>query len=311
MGMGFHTQRRRPRAVRLAQVALVLLAVCAGRASATTVVLSLESAAAVDGKVHAGTGTKVPYEIVATVVSDDPNNADHRGLVSVMFDLNTDLGVTQPRAVLDPAFRQTFFVFASPGTPSDDDLLELFGSQYTVDGGSDASIQPNFAAGNAFVIATGTLTMPQVMGTFAVSVGGTTLATVLDDVVTVPETINSATVTSTGALTLVVVQGTGVGGQATDSEEEEDEALGVDAESPVEDDVVEQVLSGGPNDEIGTGNNPGFNTQFDNTAADDDGGDFIAPLAPTCGMGMGMFTLVGLSALLVCRFTSRSTRFVS
>ena len=302
MCMGFHKQRRRPRAVGLTRVALVMLVVCAGRASAATVVLSVESAAAVDGEINAATGSSVSYRILATVVSDDPNNSDHRGLVSVLFDLITDLGVSQPRPVLDPAFRQTFFVFASPGTPSDDDVLELFGSQYTVDGGSDATIQADFGAGASFVIATGTLTLPPVAGTYTVSVGGTTLATVLDDVVTSPETINNATVVSGSMLTLVVTPGPSFGAQTIDPEADE---------VPVEDDAsnefVEQVLSGGPNDEIGTIDDPNLNIRIDHV---DDGGDFIAPIAPTCGMGMGMFTLVGLTALLVCRFTSRSRGFV-
>ncbi len=302
MGMGFHKQRIRPGAVGLTRVALVLLAVCAGRASATTVVLSVQSAATVDGEINASTGSTVSYEIVATVVSDDPNNTDHRGLVSVLFDLVTDLGVSQPRPVLDLAFRQTFFVFASPGTPFDDDVLELFGSQYTVEGGSDATIQADFGAGASFIIATGTLTLPPVAGTYTVSAGGT-LATVLDDVATSPETINNAAVVSGGTLTLVVTPGPRFGAQTIDPEADEEE------EVPVEDDAsnesVEQVLSGGPHDEIGTIDNPDLDTQID------DGGDFIAPVAPTCGMGMGMFTLVGLTALLVCRFTSRSTRFVS
>ncbi len=63
----------------------------------------------------------------------------------------------------------------------------------------------------------------------------------------------------------------------------------------------------GPTKAIGTIDDPDFNTQIDDA---DDGGDFIAPVAPTCGMGMGMFSLVGLTALLVCRFTSHSRRFV-
>ena len=308
MCMGFHKQRRRPRAVHITRVALVMLAVCAGRASAATVVLSVESAAAVDGEINAATGSSVSYRILATVVSDDPNNSDHRGLVSVLFDLITDLGVSQPRPVLDPAFRQTFFVFVSPGTPSGDDVLELFGSQYTVDGGSDATIQADFGAGASFVIATGTLTLPPVAGTYTVSVGGTTLATVLDDVVTSPETINNAAVTSGTTLILVVTPEPTLGAQTIDLEADE---LQADTEVPVEDDAsnefVEQVLSGGPNDEIGTIDDPNLNIRIDHV---DDGGDFIAPIAPTCGMGMGMFTLVGLTALLVCRFTSRSRGFV-
>jgi hypothetical protein len=121
----------------------------------------------------------IAYTVVGEMFSDDDATPDNEGLAGLIFDIVTDLGVTQPAATeIDPDVAAALSFQTSTGTSDGDDLLQLGGLQLILD---DAVT--DLAVGGPQVIAQGVLVAPDVEGTFIVAIpdDGTVLALVRQD----------------------------------------------------------------------------------------------------------------------------------
>ena len=145
----------------------------AGPASAATVTFDIVPTgahAAGATEVVVAPGQEVPYEITASVTSDDTTAQDNNGLAFFTLTLETDLGVAQMAAdKFDADIAQAFTLLAGLGTPSDDDLLEIGGGQNTFLPGAATT---GVAVGQTQVLVRGRLTTPQTEDTFTISLAG-------------------------------------------------------------------------------------------------------------------------------------------
>lgn len=119
------------------------------------------------------TGSRIEYMITADVLSDDPNVPDNNGLAAVIVDVQTDLGVAQPPADSLADVISENFLFPSLGTPTDDDIEQIGGSQATF-----ATIVTGVGLDETLIVARGFLQSPDVEGTFTVTVSPDSTANV-------------------------------------------------------------------------------------------------------------------------------------
>jgi len=147
-------------------------------ASAATVTFAIQPQAGdASQEIVVTPGGLVAYEITALVTSDDAETPDHNGLSSFIVDVLTDLGVIQdPVDELDADIAETFTYMTSLGLPSDDDILDIGGSQDILLG--DDALTLNIAVDQAQVLARGSLIAPAIEGTFTVAISTESEATV-------------------------------------------------------------------------------------------------------------------------------------
>lgn len=173
-------------------------------------------------------GSRVAYAVVGEVFSDDEAGPDNDGLSGLVFDIITDLGVEQPPAdEIDAAVLAALSFASSTGAIDDDDLLALGGAAFDLFNPTTGVL-----TGGPGVIARGELVMPDVEGTFRVTIGPEGQATVLvaQDSEDQPFLTEAATFEPGEGLTITTAIGAGDGG-TTDDGSTPDGGSGTDTSS--------------------------------------------------------------------------------
>ncbi len=168
------------RAIRVGYWGIMLLAACASAATVRFEIQALEKDVPITGDnptITVAPGGQVSYEVLALVTSADPATPDNNGLGYFLFDILTDLNITQPPIIgVEEAISDSFSFLLKAGTPTDDDLLQVRAAQDTLTG--SRPLIPGVAEGQTQVIVGGLLNTPTDEGTYQVTVGGSMAASV-------------------------------------------------------------------------------------------------------------------------------------
>ena len=148
------------------------------RAFAATVVFDVVPVADLaDGKIVVTPGEQVAYQLTALVKSDDADTVDNNGLVYFNVSIQTDSGIVQAAmASFKTLIAESFTLFPSLGTPTDDDILGISGRQ-DLDNARDVVTE---VAQTLQVLGGGVLNTPTTEETFTVKVGNDSIANVLE-----------------------------------------------------------------------------------------------------------------------------------